>query len=248
LDTENMMRPQIIINQSLAELMGEVGQVGRFIDCNWDENTEIIGIVNNFVFNSIYQETPAPLAFYPWYQEGYLYVRLNQNVNMFEALEKVKETLHTFSPNFPFEPQFMNDIFDRRFNAERFIGKLASLFAVLAIVISCLGLLGLSAFSAEQRTREIGIRKVFGATVPNIVKLIGYNFILLIGVSFVIAIPLAWWIINQWLHDYEYRIGVSWWIFVGCGVLVILIAILTVSFQSIKAALTNPVKTIKMNG
>jgi putative ABC transport system permease protein len=107
--------------------------------------------------------------------------------------------------------------------------------------------LGLSTFSAEQRTREIGIRKVFGATVPKIVKLLGYNFIILIALSFIIAIPLAWWVTTQWLKSYPYHITVSWWIFAVCGVLVILIAILTVSVQSIKAALTDPVKTIKMN-
>jgi putative ABC transport system permease protein len=118
---------------------------------------------------------------------------------------------------------------------------------VLAIIISCLGLMGLSAFSAEQRTREIGIRKVFGASVPKIVKLLAYNFILLIGVSFIIAIPLAWWIIHQWLKNYEYHITISWWLFAACGVLVILIAMLTISFQAIKAAMTNPIKTVRMN-
>lgn len=247
-DPEKEMRPQVIINQSFADIMGEEGQVGRLLDCNWGEGTEIIGIVNDFVYNNIYQKTPRPAAFYPFYHSGYLFVRLNQSVNTIEALEKVKETLHKFSPDFPFEPQFMNDKIDRMFRSERFVGKLAFLFAALAIIISCLGLLGLSAFSAEQRTREIGIRKVFGASVPKIVKLLGYNFILLIGISFIIAIPLAWWITHQWLQKYEYRINISWWLFAGCGVLVILIAMLTICFQAIKAAMTNPVKTLKLNG
>jgi len=247
IDFEKEAKPQIIINQAFADIMGEGGEVGHLIRSNWDENTEIIGIVNDFVYNNLYQTTPGPLVFYPWYQDGYLYVRLNPNVDTQDAIAKVQETLHKFSPNFPFEPQFMTNMFDNKFSNERFVGKLASLFAVLAIIISCLGLLGLSTFSAEQRTREIGIRKVFGATVPKIVKLLGYNFIILIALSFIIAIPLAWWATTQWLKSYPYHITISWWIFAACGVLVILIAILTVSVQSIKAALTDPVKTIKMN-
>jgi ABC-type antimicrobial peptide transport system permease subunit len=245
-DSEKEMKNQVIINQSFADMMGEEGQVGRMLGTKWNEETmEIIGIVNDFVFNNIYREKSEPVLFRPWYDEGYLFVRLNPNIETVEALGKVKEVLHQFSPDFPFESQFMSERFDGMFSSERFVGKLASLFAALAIIISCLGLLGLSAFSAEQRTREIGIRKVFGATVLKIVKLLGYNFIILIGVSFVIAIPLAWWLTTDWLQKFEYRIAISWWIFAACGILVILIALLTISFQATKAALANPAKAIK---
>ena len=243
-NSDNGQKPQLIINKSFADIMGEEGQVGRMIS-NGDYDMEIVGIVNDFVYNDVYETTPRPVAFYPDYSEGFLFVRLK--VNTKEALEKVKETLQTFTPDFPFEPQFMTDEFDRMFGNERFIGKLASLFAALAIIISCLGLLGLSAFSAEQRTREIGIRKVFGATVPKIVRLLGRDFIILIGVSFIIAIPLAWWITHQWLQKYEYHMSISWWLFAACSALVVLITILTISFQAIKAAMTNPVETVRRN-
>jgi ABC-type antimicrobial peptide transport system permease subunit len=246
-DEENTPKPQVIINQSFANMMGEEGLTGRIIGTMWSEETEIIGIVNDFIYNDMYETTPRPVAFYPWYSEGHLFVRLNRNVNTKEALEKVKACLQQFSPDFPFEPQFMTDKFDSMFGNERFIGKLAFLFAGLAIIISCLGLLGLSAFSAEQRTREIGIRKVFGATIPKIVRLLGKDFMILIGVSFVIAIPLAWWVMRQWLQKYEYRFALNWSLFVACSALVILIVILTISFQAIKAAMTNPIKTIRMN-
>jgi ABC-type antimicrobial peptide transport system permease subunit len=139
----------------------------------------------------------------------------------------------------------MNEKFNRMFYSELFVGKLAGLFAILAIFISCLGLFGLTAFAAEQRTREIGIRKVFGATIPNIVELVGRNFLLLIGISFVFAIPLAWWIMHRWLQSYDYHIKLSWWVFAASGLLVIIIALLTVSFQSIKAATANPVKSVR---
>jgi putative ABC transport system permease protein len=125
------------------------------------------------------------------------------------------------------------------------IGKLAGVFAVLAIVISCLGLFGLAAFTAERRTKEIGIRKVLGATVSNLATLLSKDFLILVGISCVIAFPIAWWTMKNWLHDYDYKINISVWIFIAAAVLAILIALITVSFQAIRAALSNPVKSLR---
>ena len=165
---------------------------------------------------------------------------------MQHALQKVENVIKQIDPNRPFEYKFMDEQFEQKFKSTLLVGKLAGLFAALAIFISCLGLFGLTAFSAEQRNREIGIRKVLGASVLNIVELLGRNFMLLIGISFAIAIPLAWWIMHEWLQNYEYRIHINWWIFAGSGILVIIIAMVTVGFLAVKAATANPVKAIKV--
>jgi ABC-type antimicrobial peptide transport system permease subunit len=236
----------ILINKSFADLLGEEGRIGGRI---WQgENSEnagtIVGITNDFVFNDMYSMTQKPVIF--WLDNsnsGMLFIRLKSG-NIQSSLQTVERVVKRIAPNHPFEYRFMDEQFEQQFKSTLLVGKLAGLFATLAIFISCLGLFGLTAFSAEQRTKEIGIRKVVGASVMDIVELLGRNFILLIGVSFVIAIPLAWWIMHGWLQNYEYRIGMSWWIFAGSGVLVVLIAMLTVGFLAVKAAMANPVKAI----
>ena len=125
------------------------------------------------------------------------------------------------------------------------IGKLSRLFALLTILISCLGLLGLAAYTAERRTKEIGIRKVLGATVTNVITLLSKDFLRLVAISSVVAFPLAWWLMHNWLQDFAYRINISWWVFVIAGGLAVVIALLTVSFQAIKAAVANPVKSLR---
>ena len=141
--------------------------------------------------------------------------------------------------------KFVVDEYGSKFSQEERIGKLAGFFAILAIFISCLGLFGLAAFTAEQRTKEIGVRKVLGATIANIWALLSKEFIFLVAVSFVIAAPLAWYGMQQWLKNYQYRIDISFWIFIATGMLALLITIATVSFQAIKAAVANPVKSLK---
>jgi len=237
----------VIINKAFADLMGDEGRIGGRIwqFDNTDDVSTIIGIINNLVFNDIFAETHSPLAFRLNETAGRnMFVRLKPG-NMQSSLQKIETVVRRFDPNRPFEYRFMDEEFNSMFKSTLLVGKLGGLFAALAIFISCLGLFGLTAFAAEQRTREIGIRKVLGASVLDIVELLGRNFMLLTGFSFVIAIPLAWWIMHGWLQNYEYRIGISWWVFAGSGVLVILIAMLTVGYQAIKAATADPVKSIK---
>ncbi len=240
----------IIINETLAKLMGDEGRVGGRIwqgQGNGEYPLTIIGIVQDFVFNDMYKMKGEPVLFYNYYgntSDFNLFIRLKPG-NTQDALKKVESVLKKIDPNHPFEYEFMDEQFNQKFKSTLLVGKLSGLFAVLAIFISCLGLFGLTAFLAEQRTKEIGIRKVLGASVLNIVELLGRNFMMLIAIAFIIAIPLGWWIMHRWLQDYEYRIDINWWIFAGSGLLVLLIAMLTVSFQSIKAATANPVKSIK---
>ena len=237
----------IIINRAFAEIIGEEGRVGgqlrRGIEPDIAEFT-IIGIVDDFVFNNQFSTKTAPVTLWMFGNMNHLFIRLKPG-NIQASLQAAESVFKRIDPNHPFEYRFMDEEFNRRFSQTQFVAKLSGWFAALAVFISCLGLFGLTAFSAEQRTREIGIRKVLGATVWDIVVLLGRNFMVLIAVSFVIAIPLAWWITYRWLQDYEYRIGLSWWIFAASGLLVVIIALLTVSYQSIRAATADPIKAIK---
>lgn len=238
----------IIINRSLANLMGEAGHIGGHIfgEENISESyLEIIGIVNDFVFNRIFQTTPDPLIIYydkEWF--NFLFVRLKPDVKTDKSLEQIEGILKKFSPNQQFNATFMDDSFNQLFNQLFTEQKFSLLFAFLAVFISCLGLFGLSSFSAEQRKKEIGIRKVMGADVRTLVNMLISNFFVLIGISFIIAIPIAWYIIHRWLADFQYRIAESWLLFVVVGVLIIIIVLLTVGFQALRAATTDPIKSI----
>ena len=241
----------ILINRSLANLMGEAGCVGgRIIGANLDnENSyEIIGIVNDFVFNSIFRIKAQPLIInynsYFGSSLRYLFVRLRPNVKTADALEQINNVLRQFNPNQQFDPVFMDDSLNRLFHGRFTEQKLSFLFAALAIFISCLGLFGLSSFSVEQRTKEIGIRKTLGASVLTLLKLLINNFMVLVGISFVIAIPVAWYVTDSWLSDFQYRIQGTWALFVAVGVLIIVIALLTVGVQALRAATKNPIKAI----
>lgn len=149
------------------------------------------------------------------------------------------------NPKFPFDYRFADDEYQKLYKSETVVGSLANYFAFLAIFISCLGLLGLSAFTAEQRTKEIGVRKVLGASVSSIFGLLSKDFLKLVLLAIVIATPLAWWAMSQWLQGFAYQVDLSWWIFALAGLLAIGIALLTISFQSVKAALMNPVKSLR---
>jgi ABC-type antimicrobial peptide transport system permease subunit len=160
-------------------------------------------------------------------------------------LAQIENVIKKDNPGYPVEYKFVDDTFSKLFTTETLIGKLAGIFALLAILISCMGLFGLSAYTAEIRTKEIGIRKVLGASTSGLAGLLTKDFIKLVAISCLIAFPIAWWTMKNWLDSYHYRIDISWTVFVAAGILALIIAMLTVSFQAIKAALSNPVKSIK---
>ena len=160
-------------------------------------------------------------------------------------MKQIEAKWKQIAPGQPFSYQFMDDSFDEMYRAEQRIGTIALTFAALAILIACLGLFGLAAFMAEQRTKEIGVRKVLGASVTSIIGLLSKDFLKLVLIAICIASPLAWYAMNQWLKDFAYKIDIEWWMFALAGLLAIGIALLTVSFQSIKAALMNPVKSLR---
>lgn len=234
----------VIINERLATLMGKEGQVGHYLERGTDRLL-ITGIVKDFMYNNVYT-TPAPLVMFcaPQLTEVLL-IRLNPSDNLIASVEKVEKIMKKHQPGYPFEYNFADQSFNSMFQNEQFTGKLASLFAALAILISSLGLFGLSAFSAEQRKKEIGIRKVLGASVSNVTTLLSKEFLYLVLVASLIAFPLSWWVMNSWLDNYQYRITISWWIFVLAGIIAAVIALITISFQSVRAALSNPVNNLR---
>jgi putative ABC transport system permease protein len=165
--------------------------------------------------------------------------------NIQATMAEVKRQYEAFFPGNPFDYVFLDESFNKQYKNDQLFGTAFALFAGFAIFIACLGLLGLSLFGTTQRIKEIGVRKVLGASVANIVLLLSKDFVILIGVAFVIAAPIAWWIMHQWLQGFVYRIGISAWIFIGAGLLAVIIALATISFQAIRAALSNPVKSLR---
>ncbi|MFL5771649.1 MAG: ABC transporter permease [Flavisolibacter sp.] len=236
----------IIINEALAKTINKKDIVGSIITRDGGNSKyTVIGVIKDFIYNNMYSSAPPAIFFADTSNVNFLTVRLKRDVSLAAALTALEKTIKNDNPGYPVEYRFVDEQFNQYFKTESLIGKLAALFAVLAIVISCLGLFGLAAFTAARRTREIGIRKVLGATVSRLAILLSKDFLILVCISCLIAFPIAWWMMNNWLQDYEYRISISGWIFLEAGALAILIAVLTVSYQAIHAALSNPVKNLR---
>ena len=237
----------VIINETTAKLIGYKYPLGQKI-YGTDNNNKpvaynIIGVVKNFNYESLRQNISA-LGFFLGNSKGFVSFKVNTG-NINNLISQVENKWKAMAPTMPFSYRFMDDSFDEMYRSEQRVGKIAIIFSVLAILIACLGLFGLATFIAEQRTKEIGIRKVLGASVQGIVQLLSKDFVKLVVIAFIIAVPAGWFFMNKWLQDFVYRIHMSWWIFALAGITVLIVALVTVSFQAIKAALTNPVKSLK---
>lgn len=242
----------ILINHEMAQLMGKEGHAGKMIyrgDGNEDA-LHIIGVTRPFLANDIYGNSP-PTIIYPEKPEniaqwgGSIFIKLSKTTDLPAQLKRIESGVKKIDGSFPFEARFLDDDFNNLFKGEQFIGTLALLFGSLAILISCLGLFGLSAYMTGQRTKEIGVRKVLGASVSGISALLSRDFLKLVCLSLLIALPAAWYVMYSWLQNYTYRVGLHWWIFVIAGLGALLIALATVSFQAIKAAVANPIKALR---
>ncbi|HEX7844513.1 MAG TPA: FtsX-like permease family protein [Chitinophagaceae bacterium] len=204
----------------------------------------IIGVVQDFHYKSLHEKvTPSVIHIYPQVQYA-VAVKLKA-AGIGSTIAYIREVWNKQVPGFPLNYKFMDETYGAMYKAETKLSDLLWIFTVMAIVVGCMGLFGLAAFSAEQRTKELGIRKVLGANALNIVGLLSKNFLLLVLISSVIAVPLAWWAMNKWLQDFPYRVNISWWIFGIAIVAALGITLITVSFQAIKAAFTSPVKSLK---
>ena len=210
-----------------------------------ERNIEIVGVIKDQIRWTPFSKQSPHIYFVSYAEKGYLTIRLNANADVRNALDKIEAVIKKYDPNAPFEYKFQDDDYARLFNDEERIGKLASVFAALTISISCLGIFGLASFTASQRTKEIGIRKVLGATIFSVWKMLSRDFIGLVVLSILLAAPLAFYFANQWLQQYEYRIEIAWWVFVVTGIGALVITLITVSYQSFKAALMNPVNSLK---
>ncbi len=234
----------VLITRSFAKLMGQGNALGKTIRRD-DETYTVIGVVKDYLYGDMYG-TSDPVIFYNNPENTYvMYVRVKTGVAMATALAEMEEVMLKYNPTFPFEYEFVDDAFNSIFRGEKLVGNLSHIFALLAIIISCMGLFGLSAYTAEQRRKEIGVRKVLGSSVSSIIQLLSKDFLRLVFIAILIAIPFAWWAMQSWLQSFAYHIEINWWVFVIAGLAAICIALLTVSFQAVKAAMTNPVKSLR---
>lgn len=238
----------VIINETTAGTLGYSDPVGQHIYRSSDQPGTvkpytIIGVVKNFHFESMKRDI-GMLGLFLEKGGGLVSLKINA-ANATSIIQYAERKWKAIAPDMPFSFKFMDAEFAEIYSAEQRVGKIALIFSVLAILIACLGLFGLAAFIAEQRTKEIGIRKVLGASVSNVVTMLSKDFVKLVAVSFCIAAPVAWWSMNKWLQDFVYRINIAWWVFAAAGILALVIALFTVSFHAIKAALSNPVKSLR---
>lgn len=236
----------VIINETLAKKMGEQGRLGAYISRQSPKiKVEVIGIVEDFVFNDMYGSA-GPVMIYCMPQSGEdVIIRAKEGADIQKVVAATDRVLTSFNKGYPFEYKFVDEKFNKLFLSEMLIGKLAIIFSVLAILISCLGLFGLAAYTAERRTKEIGIRKVLGASTGSLTQLLSVDFLKLVCISCVVAFPVAWWSLHNWLQHYQYRTTIAWWIFPLAAFVAILIAVVTVAYQAVRAAVVNPVKALR---
>jgi putative ABC transport system permease protein len=235
-----------IINENACKLLGfssPEDAIGKqFII--WQKTWDIVGVITDYHQKSL-RNPLEPTIFLPTYGNNNPISIKVGSTNVAETIERIKEKYTAFFPGNIFDYYFLDEAFNQQYKDDQLFGKVFGLFSGFAILIACLGLLGLSAFMAKLQTKEIGIRKVLGATVANIVRMLSTGFVKLVLIAVVIATPLSWWIMHAWLQDFAYRISIAWWIFPFTGLLTIIIAIITISFQSIKAAIANPVNSLR---
>lgn len=233
-----------ILNEAAVKFMGLENPVGEIIQWNGKPFT-VIGVIRDMIVESPYEQVRPSIYCLARGHNNFAVLKLNNDVSTQEALTKIEGAFKKFSPATPLEYSFIDEQYDRKFRSEEQVGKLAGFFSALAIFISCLGIFGMASFTAEQRSKEIGVRKVLGASIFNVWKLLTKEFALLVLLSLIIAIPTANYLMFTWLQNYHYRTNISWWVLAIAGAVTLLITLLTVSYQAINAALTNPVKSLR---
>ena len=237
----------ILLNESAIEAMHLKNPVGQIVRREGDHSFHVIGVVKDFILESPFEKkVNAMMIVGPggnFFQV--IHMKLNAGNATASNIAKMEKIFKQYNPQYPFEYVFADESYARKFKEQQRTGTLATLFACLTIFISCLGLFGLATYMAENRIKEIGVRKVLGASVFSITSLLSKDFLILVFTSLVIASPLAWWAMNKWLQNYTYHINIEWWVFAGAGIVSILIALATVSYQSVKAAIANPVKSLR---
>lgn len=235
----------VVINETAANFMGYNDKaVGETI--KWDGATlNVVGVIKDMIISSPYEEIRPFIYYLSKDSESTILLKINPKMSAASALAKIESIFKVYNPSQPFEYQFVDDEYAKKFGNEQRIGKLAACFAGLAIFISCLGLFGMASFLAEQRIKEIGVRKVLGASVFSLWRLMSVDFVVLVFISILVATPVSYYFMHNWLQGYQYHAGITWWIFAAAAAGAMIITLLTVSYQSIRAALLNPVKSLK---
>jgi putative ABC transport system permease protein len=235
----------MIVNEAFVRKLGQKDPLNKDIyrDSFGLQQYHIVGVVKDFNYESL-RDNIAPLALVFDADNGAISVKVH-TANLTGLMSQIESKWKNLSPNQQFSYSFMDQDFDAAYRTEQRIGTIFISFSTLAIVIACLGLFGLATYAAEQRNKEIGIRKVLGASISGVVGMLSMDFIKLVLISILIATPFAWWAMNKWLQDFAYRINIQWWILAIAGAVAILIAFVTISFQSIKAAIANPVDSLR---
>jgi putative ABC transport system permease protein len=232
-----------ILNETAVKAARLTNPIGKRFRL-WKIEGTIIGVVKDFYFASMKQKIQPAIFYYQPIKYGQIYIKTTGK-DAPKAIAAVQKEWKQYNGDFPFSYSFLDETFDNLYRSEERTGTLFNVFAGIAIFISCLGLFGLATFTAEVKRKEIGIRKVLGANVSGIVQLISKDFVKLVIISILIATPIAWWAMSKWLEGFAYRINISWWVFALAGVMALLIALITVSFQAVKAAMANPVKSLR---
>jgi putative ABC transport system permease protein len=233
-----------LLNETAVKVMRLKNPIGQLIRAGKD-SIHVVGVIKDFILETPYQPVQQMMILGPIFGYSVINFKINPSPSIAANIQKAETVFKQYNPQYPFNYRFYDNEYDLKFKEEKQTGTLVALFAGLTIFISCLGLLGLATYVAETRIKEIGVRKVLGASVQGIVALLSKDFLKLVLISFVIASPLAWLVMHNWLQHYDYRIDISIWVFVVTGILALLITIITVSFQAIKAAIANPVKSLR---
>ena len=234
----------VVLNETAAKMMHLDDPLSTILKAD-GEDWRVVGVVKDFIYESPYDKVQQLVVFGPesWFTT--IHFKLNPANSTQHNLAVAEQVFNRYNPEYPFDYNFVDEAYARKFQEERKVGTLAALFAGLTIFISCLGLFGLATFTAESRVKEVGVRKVLGASVFNVTALLSKDFLKLVFISFLIASPVAWYAMNKWLAGYTYRVDIAWWVFAVAGVLSILISLLTISYQAIKAAVANPVSSLR---
>ena len=234
-----------IINESAAKYLNLDNPVGETLTWGNNGDYKIIGVVKDLVTQSPFSPVKQMLFFLHYKRVYFVNLRIDPKVAATDATAKIEDVFLKYDPANPFEYSFADQEYEKKFNNEKRVGKLVFVFAALAIMISCMGLFGLASFMAEQRTKEIGIRKVMGASVARLWRMLSTEFVVLVMISCMIAVPLAYYYMHSWLENYQYRTEISWWVFVVTGTGALVITFATVSFHALRAARINPVRSLR---
>ncbi len=233
-----------MVNETALRQMNMKDPIGKWISA-WDKRGTIIAVLKDYHTHSLHDPIkPLIVDVKEFLSFGLVLIKTEPGKTK-EALASMEEVFKEVNPDFPLNYKFVDQEYAQLYSSELVISRLSNAFAALAIAISCMGLLGLAMFAAEQRIKEIGIRKVLGASISSILNLFSKSFLQLVGIAFVVATPIAWWLMDSWLKGFAYRVELAWWIFVGTGIITTLVALLTISLQAVKTALSDPVKALR---